>query len=206
MIVPAFIESLGPVKPRYPAALALEVARELCAALKPHCEKLIVAGSLRRRKKDVGDLEILFLPKFEKLPLLKQADLLSGPAEIEYLNLADAAIESLVQKAIILQRRNTLGSFTWGPKNKLARHTSTGIPVDLFTATEANWFNYLVCRTGSADNNVRIASAAQAKGWKWHPYDSGFTNSTGEPVPVTQRARRFLPRRPPLPRTLGTII
>jgi hypothetical protein len=98
MIIPAFIESLGPVKPRYPAALALEVARELCAALKPHCEKLIVAGSLRRRKKDVGDLEILFLPKFEKLPLLKQADLLSGPAAAEYRNLADAAIDALVRK------------------------------------------------------------------------------------------------------------
>jgi hypothetical protein len=30
----------------------------------------------------------------------------------------------------------------------------TGIPVDLFAATEDNWWNYLVCRTGPADSNA----------------------------------------------------
>jgi DNA polymerase/3'-5' exonuclease PolX len=190
MIVPAFIESLGPVKPRWPAALALEVARELCAALKPHCEKLIVAGSLRRRKKDVGDLEILFIPKMEVVPVFQQSDIFLPKIDSKR-SLADAALDVLVQKVIILQRRNTLGSFTWGPKNKLARHTSTGLPVDLFTATEANWYNYLVCRTGSADNNVRIAQAALAKRWAWHPYGSGFTDHLGADIPVTSEQDVF---------------
>lgn len=39
----------------------------------------------------------------------------------------------------------------YGSKNKLMRHRASGIPVDLFSATTANWFNYLVCRTGRPD-------------------------------------------------------
>jgi len=62
----------------------------------------------------------------------------------------------------------------------LAVHVGSGIPVDFFTATEENWFNYLVCRTGSAENNIEIAKAAQAKGWMWQPYGKGFIDKSGE--------------------------
>jgi DNA polymerase/3'-5' exonuclease PolX len=55
------------------------------------------------------------------------------------------------------------------------RHVASGIPVDLFAATEENWFNYLVCRTGPAELNQRIAGEAKRIGWKWHPYGLGFT-------------------------------
>lgn len=50
----------------------------------------------------------------------------------------------------------------WGEKNKLAVHVRTGIPVDFFAATEANWWNYLVCRTGGEQNNIAIASHLSA--------------------------------------------
>jgi hypothetical protein len=36
-----------------------------------------------------------------------------------------------------------------------------GIPVDLFTATEDNWWNYVVCRTGPYASNIRIAQEAR---------------------------------------------
>ena len=52
-------------KQKFPRAAALAVAKELCDALKPLAEKLIVAGSLRRRKQEVGDVEIVFVPKIE---------------------------------------------------------------------------------------------------------------------------------------------
>ena len=60
------------------------------------------------------------------------------------------------------------------------RHVPSGIPVDLFATTEACWFNYLVCRTGGADNNLAICFAAQRAGWKWTPYGPGFTRGSGE--------------------------
>ncbi len=67
----------------------------------------------------------------------------------------------------------------WGEKNKLAVHVASGVPVDLFAATEANWFNYLVCRTGPGESNIAIASAAKAMGWQWHPYGTGFSRPVG---------------------------
>lgn len=155
------------MKTRYPRAEALKVAAELCQALKPACDRLIVAGSLRRGKLDVGDVEILYIPKFED----RKIDLLT----VEPVNLAECVIADLLLSGTLLKRPSKSGSFSWGAKNKLAIHSLGGIPVDLFASTESNWFNYLVCRTGPSESNIRIASAAKAKGWQWNPYSSGFT-------------------------------
>lgn len=158
-------------KPKFPRAAALAVAKELCDALKPHCTKLIVAGSLRRRKELVGDVEILYVPQFQ--------DVADGLFDTRKENLSDHFIDCLLTVGLLAKRKNTAGSEMWGEKNKLARHVATGIPVDLFSATEENWFNYLVCRTGGAENNVAICNAAIARGWKWNPYGSGFTRASG---------------------------
>jgi hypothetical protein len=57
-----------------------------------------------------------------------------------------------------------------GPQNNLMRHVATGLPADLFATTEANWWNYLVCRTGPVVSNLWIALEAKARGWHWNPY------------------------------------
>jgi DNA polymerase/3'-5' exonuclease PolX len=98
---------------------------------------------------------------------------------------------SLLQSGRLAKRTNVNGSEMWGHKNKLAVHVASGIPVDLFSARLGNWFNYLVCRTGGAESNMRIASAAQAKGWKWNPYGVGFTNETGSDVFVNSERDAF---------------
>lgn len=54
--------------------------------------------------------------------------------------------------------------------------------MDFFTATRDNWFNYLVCRTGGAENNVKICNAAIAKGWKWNPYGTGFSRENNRVI------------------------
>lgn len=179
-----------PAKPKFPRSLALQAAKEICDALKPVCERLTVAGSLRRRKPFVGDVEILFVPRLERLPDLGQTDFLAAP-EPKFKNLAEQVIEQLVTRAVIIQRKNKDGHIAWGAKNKLALHTTTDVPVDLFTATAENWWNYLVCRTGGAQNNIRIASAAQKKDWQWNPYSAGFTDQEGNPVPVTSEQDVF---------------
>ncbi len=166
-------------KPKFPRAAAIAVARELCTALLPACHqgRIVVAGSLRRRKQEVGDVEILFIPTTKITPI----DLFATYQQPD----TDAIFDSLLKRGIIVKRQTATGSEVWGEKNKLARHHASGIPVDFFTATESNYVNYGVCRTGSAENNIRIAAAAKAKGWQWHPYGSGFTDDQGRPVRVT---------------------
>jgi len=158
-------------KVKYPRAAALAVAKELCDALKMHTERLIVAGSLRRRKLEVGDVEILYIPQFRTVK--------DGLFDTKQIDLANHELENLIACSVIRARKNINGSTMWGAKNKLAVHVASGIPVDFFAATAENWFNYLVCRTGGAENNMAIASAAQAKGWKWNPYGPGFTRNDG---------------------------
>jgi DNA polymerase/3'-5' exonuclease PolX len=164
------------MKTKFPRAAAIAVAKELCAALAPLTERLIVAGSLRRRKQEVGDVEIIYIPKTTMQP--------DGLFDQKEVNLVDTALEIFLREKLLGKRKNSRGSEMWGQKNKLAVHLASGIPVDLFSATPENWFNYLVCRTGGADSNTRIASTAQAKNWQWNPYGPGFTNERGEIVPV----------------------
>ena len=158
-----------PAKPRFPRDAALVVAGELVHLLGPVCERIAIAGSLRRGKADVGDVEILFIPRIEERPV----DMFA----MQPFSLAEEAIQRLLDAGTLTKRPNITGGTTWGDKNKLALHTASGIPVDLFAATEDNWFNYLVCRTGPAESNQRIATAAHNLGWKWNPYGPGFTHT-----------------------------
>lgn len=159
-------------KPRFPRALAIQVAREIVRILTPVCERIIVAGSLRRKKADVGDVEIVFAPR-------REISFVGLFGEIATRSLADPAIESMIMDGAMEKRKSVVGHESWGPKNKLARHLSTGVPVDLFATDLDAWSNYVVARTGSGRSNVNICKAALQKGWHWRPYDDGFSRITG---------------------------
>jgi DNA polymerase/3'-5' exonuclease PolX len=160
-----------------PAAEAKQVARDFVDVLHDVCERLVVAGSLRRRKPYVKDVEILFVPKFSSAAQVRSDFFIAPPAPAP-VNLAERTIQTLLDARLIAPRPNVNGINAWGPTNKLAVHVPSGMRVDLFTATPENFFNYLVCRTGGERNNVEICEAANRKGWKWNPYGSGFTSLT----------------------------
>jgi DNA polymerase/3'-5' exonuclease PolX len=169
---------------RFSTEVARSVAQDFIDVLSDYCERIQIAGSLRRRKPFLKDVEIIFIPKlraprFEDKIL--RTDLFSEPPAI---NLAERAIANLLEAGLITKRPNVNGVTAWGAKNKLAIHVPSGMPVDLFTATPANFFNYLVCRTGGEQNNIAIASAAQARGWKWNPYGEGFSRPKGLAIEV----------------------
>ncbi len=50
-------------KTKIPWEIAMPVAEEIVERLKPCCLRIAIAGSLRRLKKQVGDIEILFVPR-----------------------------------------------------------------------------------------------------------------------------------------------
>ena len=158
-------------KQKYPAAEVWKIAEEIVAVLKPFClpDRCCIAGSLRRGKTEVGDAEILFVPRMGMLPV--RGEMFEAPRD-----LAAKTIEELMELNWIEPRRNALGRTAWGELIKLARHTASGVPLDFFTATAENWWNYLVCRTGPAESNTAICMAAQRRGWKWEPYSSGFVS------------------------------
>lgn len=163
---------MSEAKQKFPRAVALAVAAELCRELRPYTARLIVAGSLRRRKAEVGDVEILFVPRF-----LEYRD---GLFETGFGNLAEGAIKRLLLLDLIRPRLNVKGRRAWGPENKLAVHVASGVPVDFFQASARNWWTLLVNRTGSKENNERICNAAIARGLKWNPYRGFEDRRSGE--------------------------
>ncbi len=154
--------------PRFPAEQAAAIALELRDELAPHCERIAIAGSLRRGKAEVGDVELLFIPR--RGPARRPGDLF--PVDC---NFAEMQIEAWLERGTLGKRASEESTFSWGPWNKLALHVASGIPVDLFATTEANWWNSLVCRTGPLESNKAIAAAAIARGWTWRAYGAGFT-------------------------------
>lgn len=144
-------------------------AERILAALRPSCSRIEITGSLRCMKPAVGDAEILYVPRFAKI-----TDPGSLLGEQITTNLADDEIAQMESLGVLARRKNINGSETFGEKIKLMVLTATGFPIDLFSTTEASWWNYLVCRTGPKESNIAIATAAKRKGWKWEPYSPGF--------------------------------
>lgn len=147
-----------------------EIAEDLKTMLERSCERIEIAGSIRRRKPDVGDIELLCIPKFEN-----GADMLDGE------------IQGMCSMKILDRRRNKRGSTTYGPKNKLMVYVPSGIGVDIFSTTEECWAVSLVVRTGGKKTNQRIAMAALEKGYQFHAYGSGFSTPHGEIVCRSER-------------------
>ncbi|MBA7531735.1 hypothetical protein ES705_23956 [subsurface metagenome] len=141
------------------------IAEKMKALLESSCERIDIAGSIRRQKPDVGDIELLCIPKY-----------------VAGVDMLDAKIQTLIQLNVLDYRLNKLGSRVYGAKNKLLRHVESGIGIDIFSTTEECWPVALVVRTGGKTTNRRIATAALRKGYQFHAYGRGFTTPQGEIV------------------------
>ena len=169
----------NPDKPRWPRSEAWPLAVTLMDELAPACERIIIAGSLRREKPTVGDIELLYIPTVRPEP---NPDSLFG--DLIEVNYADRVIARLEKNGTLGRRLSSNGHTAFGQKNKLMVYLPTGIPVDLFSTTAEAWFNYLVCRTGPAESNVAICDAAIERRMQWAPYGIGFVRPNLPPLVV----------------------
>ncbi|HEV7405196.1 MAG TPA: hypothetical protein VGO11_19790 [Chthoniobacteraceae bacterium] len=173
MMQTVVVEELLPAleeKPKVPRQAAIAVARELLAIVQPHMERVTVAGSLRRLKQEVGDIELLFIPKVQAVA--DTTDLFRRPVPTDVSGLL---LDCLASSGYLAKRLNRDGAPTWGPLNKLAVHTRTGIAIDFFATDAEKWFNALVFRTGGKRTNLEIAARALDRGWTWNAYGAGFS-------------------------------
>lgn len=117
-------------------AKALEIAERLKAALAPFCERIEIAGSIRRGKPDVHDIEIVAAPK-----LLALMDMFG--AAVSGANQLETHIgEWLPTKAHLIKN---------GPRYKQIA-LPDGINLDLFIVLPpSQWGVQLTLRTGPAD-------------------------------------------------------
>jgi DNA polymerase/3'-5' exonuclease PolX len=162
-------------QPRWLAEFARPVADKLVAELTPRCERIAIAGSLRRGKPDVSDIELLYVPRVGQVR--RPGELFPKPS-----SLADELIDKWLADGMLEKRLNKNGITAWGTWNKLAIHAPSRLPVDLFATTAARWFVSLVVRTGSIETIVRLASNAPQRGFRLQVYGAIERTSTGEQI------------------------
>jgi len=137
---------------------AKAIARDLVYKLTPGVNRIIIAGSIRRRKPEVGDIELLVIPR---------------------ANYLDEILDALMMQGIVAMRLNKRGYRVYGPRNKLMVHLPSGIGVDIFSTTDECWWVALAIRTGPRESNIAIANAALRKGWALRAYGAGFGTPRG---------------------------
>lgn len=172
-------------KQKFPHAQAMKVATELVNLLTPQTENICIAGSLRRGKPFVGDIELLYIPNITQVKTgLFESDMQS-------VNWTENFLLKLLNSGAIEKRPNVNGHFAWGVNNKLGRHVASGIPVDFFATTRENWFVSLVIRTGSKETNLSLTTGAQKLGRRLNAYGCGVTGPDGQVIAATSERHVF---------------
>jgi len=107
------------------------LAGQVLEAIRDHCERIEVAGSIRRKKSEIRDIDLVLLPK----PLLRPR--------------------------ILATLRRTMNAEVLKSGDKVAQLAINGVNVDLYFANKESFAPLLFFRTGSAQSNMRLASIAR---------------------------------------------
>lgn len=165
------------IRQEMPLQYAWRVAARVVELLGPYCDRIEIAGSIRRQCKVIHDVEIVCIPKSTEVP----NDLFGGVKTVR-----DSRFCTTVagwQKVI----GSPAGRYT-------QRVLPDGSKLDLFTATPDNWGLIYAIRTGSA----RFSHHVLARGWSRLGYKSidgmlhRINGPTHQPTPVPVRSEQEL--------------
>jgi DNA polymerase/3'-5' exonuclease PolX len=144
-------------KLQHAAADALRVALRLMTLLTDDCTRLQIAGSLRRGKAAVGDVELVAAPRYRPSPAGEQ-------------NLLDMRLQQMIDLGLVKPRLKTNGALlawggTWSARQMAGQDAPPagsrykafwydGLPVDIFIVLpDRQWGPTLLLRTGPGDAN-----------------------------------------------------
>ena len=171
-------------------AEAHAVATELVGLLADACERIEIAGSLRRRKAEVHDIELVAIAKMGEPESWTVWGEPAG-AGIERLGPRIAYLVSegeLAPRAVEIHRRD--GSIETGQRMGGAYKALVyrGMPVDLFITDAERWGCIFALRTGPGDWNVELVSRGKEH---WRRVEDGRVLYHGKPVPTPEEADFF---------------
>lgn len=153
-------------------ARAYQIAMDAKRQLEPWCERIEIAGSLRRQKPQVKDIELVCIPK-----RIGYGDLLQ-----EHTNLVPVPQFSAVVNCWPKIRGEATGKYT-------ARILPGGINLDLFITTAESWGLIFAIRTGSADFSHKTLAVSWIK--KGYHSSDGMLVRGGIEYPVREERELF---------------
>lgn len=163
-----------------PLIQARRYADKIVEWLAPYCERLEVAGSIRRQRPFCADIDIVCIPK-----ITEQKDMLGQVIGRE--NFCLSFLQNYISASASLSASSTRPRFISGGE-KEGKQVILQLPkcqLDLWFADAETFGTRLLCRTGSKEHNVWLCQRAQTRGLHWDTYN-GLTNvDLAEPVPAS---------------------
>jgi len=125
------------MKHKIPLQKARAMAEKLLLRLSPYCQRIEIAGSIRRQRPEIGDIELVAIPHFTR-------DLFDELTGDHQLNMVEWHEFGTVVKN--------------GPKYKQIA-LREGVNIDLFiVTTPAQWGLIFLIRTGSAEFSRKLVT------------------------------------------------
>jgi DNA polymerase/3'-5' exonuclease PolX len=194
------------------------IATAIASELAEYCERIEIAGSIRRRLDYVGDIELVVIPRHYQrmVGLFDDLPAISSTPPVDCL---DEAVERLRLDGVVCKRPDTRGRLFWGRSDKrlLWKYGVSSLdwaPVDIFGATAETWGAKMVLRTGPWQFSKRLVThvtkgGVLARDLEFHA--GGLYRYVGAHrrfVPTPDEAALFdalgLPYVPPEQRTAST--
>lgn len=169
---------------------ARELSSTLIADLLPYCSRAEVAGSIRRGKEWINDIEIVAIPL--EVPRDPVVDLFGNEVEPGGNDRHAGFTEVVLKYAhTVVKGKPAMGRY-------VQFITRTGVKVDLFMASPDNWGYIFAIRTGSPEFSKGLAHRWAKKGYEGK---DGMLTRYGLPVPLREERDLFnllqLPWVPP---------
>ena len=142
---------------------ALNIAEKVKSLLAPHCTRIEIAGSIRRKKADVKDIEIVAIPKAYDTGLF------------------ESGIATVVNKW-----EKVKGEL---PCKYTQRILPDGIKLDLFFAERGNWGLIYAIRTGSAEYSHKVLATEWVK--RGYKSEGGYLLYNGRKILVLEEEDLF---------------
>lgn len=150
---------------------ATACAAKLAAWLGPICERVEIAGSIRRGRAVVNDVDLVIIPKRQVVRNL--------------LGDQDGSVNETAVEILARANRDGLRVIQTGEENiSIETARPPRVQVDFFFCDATSFASVLLCRTGSREHNVWICSEATRRGLHWKP-NRGLLRAGDELLPTS---------------------
>lgn len=137
----------------YELNYAAGMADRFISLLDPCCERIAVAGSIRRKRPQVKDIDLVIIP-----------------------NSVSALGITLLRHGEILTKKRL------DSKTKIIKYRFRGIQVEMYIANKDTWPMLLLVRTGSKEHNQHLAHVAKLWGKKFKANGEGILDADGNKI------------------------
>ncbi|MDD2763450.1 MAG: hypothetical protein PHE83_05690 [Opitutaceae bacterium] len=131
-------------------AAAQALAERIAAELRGFCRRLEIAGSIRRRRPEIGDIDLVCVPRG-----------ITG---------REAILERCGQQSRLIKEGAQYVVFSLPSGFQLDLWFAREDQETLIDTTPTNFGMLLLARTGSAAHNIYLAQTAKGRGLHFHPH------------------------------------